>query len=123
MQRTWNERLSEIVKNDPADELRALGEEPFSVFLLGASRLSGLIWNTRELMKLTNVKENKNTLTPANLSYIKVLGILMDLEANHSTLADVFYYLLFYGIIEPLSKIGQTGRAAGDSLPQNESEV
>lgn len=120
MQRTWNERLSEALMSGQDDALFFFLQEPFPVFLRGASLLSGLIWNTPELLRLTDVQGKGNI--PANLSYGSFLNTFARLE-NNDKWGDVFYNLLFYGIIEPLSQIDQAGRADEDSLQQKESEV
>lgn len=120
MQRTWNERLSEALTNGQGDILFPFLQEPFPTFLLGASLLSGFIWNTRELLGLLDAWGKGNI--PANLSYGSFLNTFARLE-NDDVLGDVFYYLLFYGLIEPLSTVDQADRpAGGPGLPCKESE-
>ena len=107
MQRAWKERLSEVSTTGSGNLQLPFLQEPFPTFLLGASLLSGFIWNTQELLSLLDVWKNGNI--PANLSYGSFLNTFARLE-NDCVFGEVFYYLLFYGLVEPLSQVDQAGQ-------------
>lgn len=120
MKRTWNERRSEVLANGQGNILRSFLQEPLPTFLQGASLISGFIWNNQELLRLLD--PGKKGDIPANLSYGSFLNTFTRVE-NDGDFGEIFYYLLFYGFIEPLDKINRAGSSDKECPPQEESEA
>ena len=107
MPHKWTERLAEASTNEYGAALFPLLQEPFTTYLAGASRVSGLIWNAQELHDLMGAWDNEHI--PANMSYGSFLHTFMECKIEKEW-EDKIYSLLFYGLIEPLSLLTQTDR-------------
>ena len=110
MQCKWTERLSKASTNDElSSALLPFLQEPLATYLTGASLVSGLLWNDPALHDFMGGWDNERI--PANMSYGSFLHTFSQSKISKDW-EDIAFSLLFYGLIEPLSLLAQTGRPA-----------